>query len=679
VTARLKTALRSFLPAFLLFLGVLAAFAPSLGNGFVNWDDGPYIIDNVWIRGLALKNLCWMLTAARGGLWQPLTWLTFALNYRVSGLEPSGYHLTNILLHAATTLLFYAVCLRLFQRARPDMDQDDCVVAAILAAFFFAVHPLRVESVVWATERKDVLAGFFCMAALLAYLKAVESRAGRRGLWETAAVAAFALSLAAKVSGATLPVVLLILEVYPLRRFPVDPRRWLNRSSRPILLSVAPYFALAVVGSLLNIAAAIGGGTLPGFAERGIAGRFDQALYSLLFYPAKTLWPSTLSAYYPPQPWFGHWSTEFFAYAALVLIAVIALWLSAKRRPAIGAAAVCYAVMVAPMSGLAQHGMVFSAWNHFSYLPCLGFATLFGIVFARRGARVLGTVWIALLGVATWTQCGVWRDSTTLWSTTVSIAPSGVALNNLADALSDTGRFKEGLARFEEAVSVDPTRPLGYDNLGRAFQRIGDLERAREAWRRGLQREATPEIHDHLGNSLATGDHLDVVEGIAHLRAAVSMDPISAPFRVDLADALVRAGRRREAESQYAAAAGLDPEVARAQNNWGLLLAGRGRLAEAVSHYRLALYEGSARAEAQYNWANVLLESGKLGAAERRYREALRLEPGLARAQVNLGNILARRGDFAEAAVCYRAALKKDSGLYEARANLTSIRRALGN
>ena len=577
VSVRSNNLLFSVIPPMLLLVGVLAAFAPALRSGFVNWDDGPYITENPWIRGLGIKNLDWMLTATRGGLWQPLTWLSFALNYSVGGFEPSGYHLTNIFLHALTVLLFYAVCLRLFTRARPDFNGEDRVVAAVLAAFFFAVHPLRVESVAWATERKDVLAGVFWMAALLARLNAVESRKARRWAWETAALAAFALSLAAKVSGATLPLVLLILEVYPLRRLSADPSLWLERSMRPVLFSIAPYFLLATAGSIFNITAATGAGTLPGFSEIGITARFGQALYSFLFYPVKTFWPAELAAYYPPRPWFGHWSMGFFVCAASALAAVVAVWLSAKRRPAIGAAAACYAVMLAPMSGLAQHGIPFSAWDHFSYLPCLGFAAMFGIAFAGRTMRRLGAAWIAALGVATWTQCGIWRNSSTLWSRTVSVSPSGVALIKRADVLSEAGRFKEGLERLEEAVSLDPESSLCFDNLGSALERDHEMRRARAAWRLGLARAPTADLHDHLGDSLAAGEGLDLREGIAHLRAAVSLNPASAPFRVDLADALVRAGRQREAEAQYAAAIGLDPAVTRAQNNWGLLLSGRGK------------------------------------------------------------------------------------------------------
>lgn len=662
----------------LVVTAAIAVFAPTLHNGFVTWDDDIYITGNPWTRGLSLGRLRWMLTAGRAGLWQPLTWLSFALDYSVWGLEPCGYHLTNILLHAAAALLFYGVCLDLFERAWPKRDPDGPIVGAALAALFFAVHPLRVESVAWATERKGLLAGAFWMAALLARLKAVGSKSGRRGMWEAAALAAFTLSLSAKVFGLTLPFVLMILEVYPLKRLPADPRRWLERPLRPVVSSTAPYFILAAGGLAANLIAAASSNVLLGFSAQGAVGRLDQILYGLLFYPAKTLWPSSLAAYYPPRPWFGRWSREFFACALAVMAVAAAIGRSSRRWPVLGAVALGYAVMLAPNSGLAQHGIVYSACDRFSYLPCLGFAVLFGVLFAGRAARVLGAVWLAVLGCAAWTQCAVWRDSQTLWSVTALRAPSAIAFNNIGTGLVGEGKPEEGKAWFEKSIAAFPRSPLGYDNLGVMLQRSGQEGAAREFWIRGLAQKATPEMHAHLGASLAEGGAAELSDGIAHLRAAAAQSPEAAAFRVDLADALVRAGLFNEAGAQYAEAVSLDPGAARAQNNWGLLLAGQGKLDGALGHYRLALRSATDRAQAQYNWGNIALGKEKLDQAERHFREALRIDPSLAQAQVNLGNILARRGDLNGAVDHYRAALKNDPGLAQARVNLAAVRRALG-
>ncbi|MCX5794904.1 MAG: tetratricopeptide repeat protein [Elusimicrobia bacterium] len=675
-----RARLGTWLLGLLVILSALAAFLPALDNGFVRWDDDVYLLDNPWFRGLGWANVRWMLTTTRGALWQPLTWLSFAFDYSAWGLEPCGYHLTNILLHAATAALFYAVCLHLFEGVRPRRGSGENASAAALAALFFAVHPLRVESVAWATERKDVLSGVFWMAALLAHLKAVAGPTSRRLVWRAGSLAAFALSLTAKVSGMALPAVLLILDVYPLRRLPADPRRWSERPQRRVLASVAPYFGLAAAAFLWTFAAAELSGNLHGFDSQGAAWRVGQAFYGLLFYPVKTLWPSGLSPYYPPLEWFRRWSWQLFACGAAVSAALAVILRLSRSRPAIGAAFACYAVMIAPMVGLVQHGLIFRACDRFSYLPCLGFAALFGgaLAGARPAARGAAAACLAALGLASWGQCRVWRDTLTLWSTAAGRAPGGFALSNTGVALIAAGRSPEGVPLLERAVAQYPRLALAYDNLGVALHRLGEKGRARALWRQGLAAEATADLHAHLGVSLAAGRDDELPEGLAHLRTAVTLMPQQAAWRVDLADALARAGRLVEAEAQYGAALALDPQAARAQNNWGLLLARKGIMGAAVVHYRLALRSPDDRAEANYNWGNALLAEGAAAEAERHYREALRTDPGLAQAQVNLGNILVRRGRLTEAVTRYRLALQSAPRLPEARANLAAVQRALG-
>jgi protein O-mannosyl-transferase len=655
--------------ALLVAAASLAAFAPTLDNGFVKWDDPLYILDNRWIRGLSWENLRWMMSATRGGLWHPLTWLSLALDHAVWGLEPAGYHLTSVVVHAATAALFFAVCLRLLK--------DD--VAAAFGALFFAVHPLRVESVAWAVERKDVLSGLFFTAALLAHLKAAEPARERARAWQAAAYAAFALSLASKIAGLTLPAVLLLLEVFALRRLPADPRRWLDAKPRAVLLRLLPYALLSLLAGLAAVEIAKIEGSTPYLAGRGLAWRVGQPLYGLLFYPLKTLWPASLSAYYAPMPWFRAWSREHLICGGLVLGSALALLRLSRRRPALGVAFLAYAVMIAPASGVLQHGMVFSACDRYSYLPCLAFAVLFGAAFVRAGAarRALAACWLAALGALTWRQSGVWRDTVTLWESASANAPGGFTLASAGVARLERGQRARGRALLESAIAFDPDMVLSYVNLGVELHRTGDREGAVRLWRRGLRRASTQDLHAALGHALARGSDSEAVEGLAHLRAAVTLSPRSASWRLYLAEALARTGRDAEAEKEYAAALELDPDLGQAENNWGLLLARRGKREEAARHYRAALRRPGARAEANANWGNLRLASGETQKAERQFLEALRLDPGLARAQVNLGNILARRGLLSEAAARYRLALKKDPGLREAGANLEAVRRAL--
>ncbi len=664
-------ALPRVLLGLLVVAAAVAAFAPALDNGFVTWDDGSYIVDNPGIRALAATNLRWMSTTSKNGLWQPLTWLSLAVDYKLWNLDAFGYHLMNLLLHALAALLFYRVCLDLFDRAAARAGSEAAAWCAALSALFFAVHPLRVESVAWATERKDVLSGVFLFAAIALYLR------GRR----LAAPACFALSLAVKGAGVALPAALVVLEIYPLRRLPADPRRWLAPRHRPLWLGLAPFAVLGLGGAALNTAAGVARDVIHPLSERGLLLRAGQVAYSLVFYPWKTAFPANLAAYYPPGPWFGSWSWPLWACAAAAGCAAGAAWLLARRgRPLLAAALAAYVALLLPSSGIAQLGIPFSACDRYSYISCLPFALLFGAALGARGrsGRLAAAVWLLALGSWSRAQCAVWRDTETLWRAADARAPSALALSNLGATLVEAGHFDEGVAVLESATRLYPRMALPYANLGVARLKVGDQRGAVEAFKMGLLREEPADLHAKLGRVLAAAGDDELPAAIAQLRAAIALTKDNLPSRFELAGALTRLGKYDEADAQYALVAGAEPKYPRLLANWGLLAARRGDAALAVSRYRRALYERDGRPEANYNWGNALMDAGRLDEAERHYHEAVRLAPELAQARVNLGNIAARRGRWREAAAFYRAALKTSPGLKEAEHNLAAVRRAFG-
>lgn len=209
----------------------MAAFLPVLWNGFVAWDDARNLTGNPDYRGLGWTQLRWIFTTHTLGHYVPLTWLSFALDHVVWGMNPAGYHLTNLLLHGASTVLFFAVARRLLGQGRA-FSPTAVRLGAAAAALFFSLHPLRVESVAWATERRDVLSGAWFLATVLLYLAAARATGARRRWLLSASVGAYLLALASKSIVMTLPAVLVLLDVYPLRRLAADPRRWLGRSGR---------------------------------------------------------------------------------------------------------------------------------------------------------------------------------------------------------------------------------------------------------------------------------------------------------------------------------------------------------------------------------------------------------------------------------------------------------------
>lgn len=629
-------------PCLLVAAAALAAFAPILANGFVSYEDHFYIQDNPLIQGLGLDHLRAMLTATRGGLWQPLTWLSLAVDRVLWGAEAAGFHLTSLLLHAATSVMFYLVCLRLF---------DGRKTPATLAALFFAVHPLRVESVAWASERKGLLSGFFLMAAVLAHLH------GR----SRAALTAFVPSLAAKASSLSLPLILPVLDARSPGRRPA-PRAWLK---------LAPFFALAAAALGAAVLAGRAYGTVVDLEIYGLARRANHVLYGMLFYPAKTLWPGSLSPFYPEPSWFGVWCWQTLACAGALAASGAALWRVRRTYPALVSVFVVYAVMALPTAGFMHQGNFHAACDRYSYLSCLGFAVLFGAALGRgrRGVLLAGTV-LAALGVASWRQCAVWRDSRSLWSAASVRTPSLLAQGEQGAALLAAGETADGIALLKKTIE-DPAAPSTvYVNLGVAFQKAGQEASARRVWRRGLAAAPSAELSALLGASLAKND-IRTATGL--LNSALLAEPGHASWRVDLGDALMRAGRGVEARRQYAAALELDPALGRAHNNLGLLLARGGAGQEAALHYQTALRDPASRVEAHHNWGLALLAEGRDREAERHFREGLRLDPGFIRSGVNLGNILARRGSYREAAALYRAALKADPAAIEARANLSAV------
>ncbi|HKA32671.1 MAG TPA: hypothetical protein VKH64_05635, partial [Candidatus Binatia bacterium] len=275
--------LRAAIPV-LLAVATAAVFVPVLHNGFVNWDDDATVAENLAFRQPGGPALRWMFTTFYLGHYQPLSWLSFTLDYFVWGLNPAGYHLTSMILHAVNAALFYLLCVRLLRLAKPEWDRRTFEVGAALAALLFALHPLRVESVAWATERRDVLSGTFFFLTMLAYLKAVTAAESNAYVkWLGAALGAYMLSLLSKATAMTLPVALIAIDFFPLRRIDgngIGRRRvWLEKLSFLILGAAA-----AVVAGFAQHAS----GAMDTFTKHTPAQRLAQASFAVWYYIEKT-------------------------------------------------------------------------------------------------------------------------------------------------------------------------------------------------------------------------------------------------------------------------------------------------------------------------------------------------------------------------------------------------------
>src|SRR5216117_3621169 len=286
-----------WLAPLLVALFTLAAFLPALQNQFVNWDDKDNFLDNPHYRGLGWIHLWWMWTTHLGH-YIPLTWMTLGLDYLLWGMNPLGYHLTNLLLHAANAVVFFFVVRRLLTLALPSPSERGhaLAVSAGVAALVFAIHPLRVESVAWVTERRDVLSGLFYLSAILLYLRACERGARGRG-WYWLAVAVFGCALLSKSMVVNLPVVLLILDVYPLRRLG-GAIGWWSEPARRIYVEKIPFVLLAAAAAAIAVMAQLSKSAMISLAQLSMPGRLAISAYGLSFYLWKMVVPVNLSPFY---------------------------------------------------------------------------------------------------------------------------------------------------------------------------------------------------------------------------------------------------------------------------------------------------------------------------------------------------------------------------------------------
>jgi Flp pilus assembly protein TadD len=485
------TAARRFdvlLPA--VFLVTLAVFLPALPGQFLNWDDSTLFTKNLDYRGLGAAQLRWMFTTTLAGHYMPLTWLTLGLNYALGGMNPCGYHLLALLLHATNAALFYLVARRLLEAAlapaASSVDQappgsGSVRVGAAVAALFFSIHPQRVESVAWITERGTLLCGVFYLTAVLGYLRAVEGEAAggsRRSGWAALSLASFAAALLSKGMALSLPVTLLILDVYPLRRW---DGRWRQALSEKI-----PYGIVALLGAAVVLFARTRGAQWTSFSDFGLGARLAFAGYSFWFYPSRLIWPTGLSPLYeiPEHPGLLQW--RFLGAILGVAIVTGAFVLLRHRFPGGLASWTHSAVVVAPVSGLAHSGIQLVS-DRYSYLATLGFVLIAGYAVPwasrqrrlgrlSRGVAAVGAVATLLtlvaLALGTWGQSGIWRDSETLWRWAAEQDPScAMCQAILGEAIvygPDGGRARldEGEAHVRRAIVLRPTMPLPYFTLG---------------------------------------------------------------------------------------------------------------------------------------------------------------------------------------------------------------------
>jgi protein O-mannosyl-transferase len=532
------------LTLLLLAGGTFAAFAGVLRNGWTVFDDPQYVTDNPFVnRGLTAKGVLWSLHTPHGGNWHPLTSWSHMLDVQLFGLAPAGHHAVSLVLHVLTSVMLAVVLFRLTR----------AWWRSALVAGLFALHPLRVESVAWISERKDVLSGLLFVLTIEAYRRWVaRPSAGRYGL----VLLGLALGLMSKPMLVTLPFVLVLLDVWPLgrlKRFRRNPEPGAPaRSLAGLIMEKWPLWVLVAVSSALTMVFQSLIGATPGAGRLPAANRLLNALVSYWRYVGKTLWPSDLAVFYPFS---GEAQVTAGVVGAIALAAVTAwVLLQFRRRPYLAIGWFWYVGMLVPVIGLVQVGGQAFA-DRYTYLPTIGLSIVlvWGLAEVVAGSRAgraaavcVSAVLLAGLAVATWRQVGLWRDDRTLFNHTLAITgDNALAQQCLGEALLRSGDPLGAVPHFEEALRLRPGLYGLHGSLGSALGALGRFREAEFHLRAALREGETTRTHHNLGSALAGQGRLD--EAIPEFETAVRLGPDEHDSLQQLAAVYAAVGRRREA------------------------------------------------------------------------------------------------------------------------------------
>jgi tetratricopeptide (TPR) repeat protein len=583
--------IRRRLTVVVIVVVTAVAFLPVFGNGWVKRDDPENFLENPGYRGLGPAQLRWAFSSFQLGVYQPVAWILLGAEYEVCGLLPWGYHLASLILHCLNAAILVPLAVAILRRSRFTErmgagDQRLLHFGAVWAAVLYAVHPLRVEAVAWASCQPYLPCTFFAMLSALAYLKRENVSGAGRVRWLAASVAMYVLALLCKAAAVTLPGALLVLDAYPLRRFSSGPRSR-RRAVLAVLLEKAPF---AVVG-MLFFAVALGGKyvsnpSLVNEAAVGPGQRFARAVYAAGFYAEKTIWPSGLSAVYEwPErvsifePWFAT------GFVVAVCLSLLAAGL-ARRYPGFCAAWFAYLALLSPVSGFVRSGYAVVA-DRYTYLATIPLFIAFSYSLVRlwsafqERAFFANTLTAALiaatvaLGALSWRLSRSWHDAEAM----VARAAEAGTLSR-STYLVELGKFHEGRLQFDEAESC--------------FRKAVELAPNRA------------DLADDLGGYLSRRRRL--AEGVAWFNRSVQLDPGYVSGYNNLGLALALQGRVVEAARQFEAALSLQPYFVDARLNLASLLSHQGRSVEAAKHYHWVL-----RVDPDNRRARAGLESPEFG------------------------------------------------------------------
>ena len=576
-----------WLPAGLLFLLTLAVFWPATRCAFTGFDDQAYVTENVHVQtGLTLANVKWAFSHPVSANWHPVTMLSHLLDCQLFGLKPWGHHLVNVLWHAVNALLVF-----LWLRQFTGAQWRSLAVAAL-----FAVHPLRVESVAWIAERKDVLSGFFGLLTLICYTSyAKKSEVGSQksegkptasfafiyfpAYWF--ALAGFAFGLMSKPMLVTWPLVLLLLDYWPLQRIP---------NLKRLVVEKIPFFILAAVMSFVTLLMQNRSGVVKTVAAYPLGTRLENMLVAYVRYLGKIFWPENLAVYYPHP---GYWPLGQVLLAGIFSCGV-SVWFvtKARRYPFLLMGWLWFLVTLIPVIGLVQVGRQSMA-DRYTYLPSLGILilTIWGVYelacrwwYHRVILMVTAIAAVAACAMLTRNQLAYWQDGEMLFRHTLAVTQNNYfAHKALGTVLLSRNQMDEAIREFQAALQLEPGDAEAHNNLGIALLNRGQTNEAAQEFEQAIRaRPDNAEARYNLGNIFLNQGRTD--EAIRQFQETIRLQPENAEARNNLGIALESAGRRDEAVEQFQEALRLKPDDAEIRTNLVRALELKNAPAEPQSH-----------------------------------------------------------------------------------------------
>ncbi len=637
---------------------VWVIFGQAIHFGFVNFDDDVYVYKNPHVTGgVTGTDIHWAFTHVHSSNWHPITWLSHMLDCQFYGLNAGGHHFNNILIHAITCVLLF-----LLLRRMTGFLWRSAFVAAV-----FAIHPLRVESVAWIAERKDVLSGLFFVLTIAVYVWYA------RRSWSLVrylvVALMFSLALMSKPMVVTLPFVLLLLDYWPLNRFTAS-------KNHPIpwrcVLDKIPLLALSAATCAITVLA-----QHEAVSPLPLLLRLSNAALSSVVYLRQMLFPSGLVVLYP-FPEHGLPQSEIFLACGLLIAISATVFLGRRKSPWLLFGWLWYLGMLVPVIGILQVGAQAHA-DRYTYLPQIGLCIALTWSVAELAARWrphhlalsgVSTAVVLALAVCAHQQTTYWQNSRTLWTRALAFTSDNiVAQNNLGNALLDDGKVDEAIPHFKEARRIKPEDAKAAFNLGNALINKGELTEGIANLSQALQLNPNyTEAHINLGSAfLKTGKVDDAVD---HFQKALQLEPAQPSAWNDLGYARLQQGAAEKAAECFQKALQLDPTQPVTQDNLANALMQQGKVDEAIGYYQSALQLKPEFAEAEYNLGTALVQKNNLNDAIVHFQKALRLKPDYANAAYNIGIALFHQDKADEAVAFFQKAIQINPDYAEAHYNL---------